>query len=256
NGKEVGEHKGGYTPFSFDVTDAIRADGEQEVVVVVRDPADSSHQPRGKRVRQPHGIWSSPVTGIRQPVSLEPVPRTYIRSLDVAPDATKDEVAVKANLAGDEAAGATIVVRALDGDRELGTTRAGADGIAKLSLPGLERWSPESPKLYDLEVKVVRGDRTIDEATSYFAMRTLEIRPDEVGAPRFYLNGNQIFLYGPLDQGWWPDGLYTAPTDEALAYDIEITKQLGFNTIRKHVKVEPERWYWHCDRLGMIVWQD
>jgi hypothetical protein len=257
NGAEVGSHRGGYTPFSCDVTAALRTEGPQEIVVAVWDPTDRGYQPRGKQVEKPQGIWYTAVTGIWQTVWLEPVPKTYLKSLHIVPKLDPDRITIRAETGGDPVPGAPVfTAKAYSGTQEIGVARSGNDGVIEFSLPGLRRWTPDSPTLYDLRVGLVLGDQSVDEVRSYFALRELAVRPDDAGVPRYFLNGAPIFLYGPLDQGWWPDGLYTAPNDEALLYDIEVTKQLGFNSIRKHVKLEPERWYWHCDRVGMLVWQD
>jgi hypothetical protein len=248
NGKQVGTHRGGYDPFSFDVTDALKADGPQELTVAVWDPSDDGTQPRGKQVKKPGGIFYTPVTGIWQTVWLEAVPKTHVRSLKIVPTLTDVEVSVDvANLPAGDAAN-QIRITVLAGQEVL---KSATGATAKIQIPNPKLWTPESPHLYDLRVQV--GDDTV---TGYFGLRTVEVKKDDKGVNRTYLNGQPIFMAGPLDQGYWPDGLYTAPTDDALKYDIEITKQLGFNTTRKHVKVEPARWYYHCDKLGLIVWQD
>jgi hypothetical protein len=251
NGKAVGGHRGGFDPFTFDITDALK-DGspEQELVVSVWDPTDSGQQPRGKQVQRPESIFYTSVTGIWQTVWLEPVPERHITALRIEPHLDQGEVRVTVT-----APGAPIVttVTAMDGDRVV-ATQSGRTGVAPvvLKIRKPRKWSPTDPFLYRLRVRLKTGD----EVESYVGMRSIAIRPDSSGVRRLFLNGEPIFQLGPLDQGWWPDGLYTAPTDEALAFDIEKTKELGFNVIRKHVKVEPERWYYHCDRLGMLVWQD
>jgi hypothetical protein len=247
NGKQLGVHRGGYDPFSFDVTDSIKKDGSNELVVSVWDPTNDGPQPRGKQVKRPGGIFYTSVTGIWQTVWLEAAPKSYVRGLKVTPDVDAQQVKVEADIAGDEAAQVTVAV--LDGDREVATLTGGRSAIIKFPNPKL--WTPESPNLYGLRVKV--GD---DAVESYFGMRKIEVRKEDKGVNRIYLNNQPIFMAGPLDQGFWPDGIYTAPTDEALKYAIEVTKQLGFNATRKHVKVEPDRWYYWCDKLGLIVWQD
>jgi hypothetical protein len=247
NGKELGVHRGGYDPFSFDVTDALKPGGQQELVVAVWDPTNDGPQPRGKQVKRPGGIYYTPVTGIWQTVWLEAVPKTYVRGLKITPDVDAQQVKVEADVVGD--ANAPVAVTILDGDREVASLTSGRTATIKFPDPKL--WSPESPFLYGLRVKA--GD---DAVESYFGMRKIEVKKDDKGVMRTYLNNQPIFMAGPLDQGFWPDGIYTAPTDEALKYDIEITKKLGFNATRKHVKVEPDRWYYWCDKLGLIVWQD
>ncbi len=255
NGKNAGTHKGGYDPFTFDVTDLLGKPGTQELTVGVWDPSDDGPQPRGKQVKNPHGIWYTPVTGIWQTVWLEVVPETYVSGLKITPyfetRSVKIRPAVQESLAGDQ-----IKVAAYDGEKEVAavTSVPGQDII--LNIPNAKVWHPDTPFLYDLKLSVVRKGKVVDQVGSYFAIRKISMQPDENGIQRMLVNNKFLFQYGPLDQGWWPDGLYTAPTDEALLFDIVKTREMGFNMIRKHVKVEPARWYYHCDRLGMLVWQD
>ncbi|MCB0490623.1 MAG: beta-galactosidase [Cyclobacteriaceae bacterium] len=255
NGKKVGEHLGGYDPFTFDITDAVAKGTSQQLTVKVWDPSDDGPQPRGKQVKKPEGIWYTPVTGIWQTVWLETVPDTYISSTSHIPnidDATISVTTSVVNLKPDQ----EIVVTASAGDQMIASDKANEKGEVTLSIPNPRLWSPESPFLYDLRIAITRKGKVIDEVASYFAMRKISLQKDDDGYQRLALNNKNYFQYGPLDQGWWPDGLYTAPTDEALKFDIEKTKELGFNMIRKHVKVEPARWYYHADKLGMLVWQD
>ena len=198
---------------------------------------------------EPKSIWYTAVTGIWQTVWLEPVPAAYISSLELVPDAATGTVSVRVV---PSTAGAGVArVSALEGSRVVAETSGTAGEPLVLRIPAAKLWSPESPFLYALRVRLGR-----DEVRSYVGIRTLAVARDAAGVNRLFLNGKPLFQYGLLDQGWWPDGLYTAPTDEALRSDIERSKALGFNLIRKHVKVEPARWYYHCDRLGMLVWQD
>jgi hypothetical protein len=255
NGKELGTHRGGYDAFEFDVTDALKPGGEQELIVGVWDPTDAGTQPRGKQVLKPGGIFYTPTTGIWQTVWIEPVSVGYVKGLKIVPDV--DGGKVRVTVVGDGAlAGLSARVVALDGE----TSVAEAEGQVgqEIALPVAEAkpWSPDSPFLYNLRVELRRGGDRVDAVGSYFGMRKVAVGPDDEGVTRILLNGKPVFQVGPLDQGFWPDGLYTAPTDEALRYDIEITKKLGYNATRKHVKVEPERWYYWCDRLGLLVWQD
>ncbi|MEZ4972099.1 MAG: glycoside hydrolase family 2 TIM barrel-domain containing protein [Cyclobacteriaceae bacterium] len=255
NEKKIGEHLGGYDPFTFDITDALTKNAGQQLLVKVWDPSDEGPQPRGKQVKKPEGIWYTPVTGIWQTVWLETVPDTYISSTSHIPnidDATISVTANVVNLKPDQ----EIVVSASDGGKLIASGKANAKGEVVLSIPDPQLWSPASPFLYDLRIAIMRKGKVNDEVTSYFAMRKISLQKDENGHQRLALNNKSYFQYGPLDQGWWPDGLYTAPTDEALKFDIAKTKELGFNMIRKHVKVEPARWYYHADKLGMLVWQD
>ena len=210
-------------------------------------------QPRGKQVSSPDGIWYTSVTGIWQTVWLEAVPDTYIVSTKQTPDIDKQIVTVSANIAEPQA-GDIVKISAWDGTTMISEkeTSTGVNTILQIGNPKL--WSPDSPFLYDLKVSLIRKGKIIDEIKSYFAMRKISEKPDDKGVLRMLLNNSVLFQYGPLDQGWWPDGLYTAPTDEALAFDIVKTKEMGFNMIRKHVKVEPARWYYHCDKdrnIGM-----
>lgn len=255
NGKEAGQHKGGYDPFTIDITAALQKGNKQEIAVRVWDPSNDGPQPRGKQVKSPSSIWYTPVTGIWQTVWLERVPKTYIASTKQTPDVDKNSVTVQAMLEGAQS-GDQVVVSAWDGVTKMGEQTAAPDGVATINLASPKLWSPDHPFLYDLKYTVLRNGKPVDEVKSYFAMRKISMKPDNNGVQRMMLNNGFVFQYGPLDQGWWPDGLYTAPTDEALKFDIEKTKEMGFNMIRKHVKVEPARWYRHCDELGMLVWQD
>ena len=248
NGRQVGEHKGGYDPFTFDITDALTDAAEQEIVVSVWDPTNKGPQPRGKQVLEPRGIWYTAVTGIWQTVWLEAVPETYVRSLKIVPDLDANCLRLTVTTDGD----AEVWAKAFDGEQPIASAEGKTGKTLALAIESPKLWSPDSPFLYDLRVGVQDGD----EVASYFGMRKIEVKKDEAGVNRLFLNNEALFQIGPLDQGWWPDGLYTAATDDALVYDVEITKKLGFNMARKHVKVEPERWYYHCDRLGLLVWQD
>ncbi len=253
NGKEVGEHTGGYDPFTFDVTDALNADDKpNELVVAVSDPTDTGWQPRGKQVLRPHGIFYTAVTGIWQTVWLEPVPKVHITSLKIVPDIDRGVVTVTADAPGAD----SVRVRIDNKGRAPDEVKIAPGKAVSLFVSNPVLWSPEQPHLYDLQVDCLVGNKVTDSVASYFGMRKIEVKKDGDGINRLWLNDKVVFQYGPLDQGWWPDGLYTAPTDEALKYDIEMTKKLGFNRARKHVKVEPARWYYWCDKLGLLVWQD
>lgn len=258
NGTRVGEHKGGYDPFSFDITDALRDEGSQRINVRVYDPTDAGTQPRGKQIRNPHGIWYTPVTGIWQTVWLEPVAPTSIERVLVEADLDARAATVKTDLRG-PAEDARVFVIVLDPEARavVGTHSGPAGEPVTIDLGGHFRpWSPDEPHLYDVVVTLTAPGQEGDTVQSYFGVRKIEVGPDERGVTRILLNGEPTFLHGPLDQGYWPDGLYTPPTDEAMRYDLEITKRLGFNAVRKHVKVEPERWYYWCDKLGLAVMQD
>lgn len=257
NGKEVGTHQGGNTPFTFDITDAVRA-GQNELVVRVED-ATEEWQLRGKQVLKPEGIWYTRVSGIWQTVWLEQVAQAYVEDLHIATDAAAGSITVAADIAGD-APGAKLHVVVKDGaepvaNAECECTSPGAGAV--LALSGAKLWTPASPHLYTLELTLKdSAGATLDTAKSYAGIRTVGKERDKDGHLRFTLNGAPIFHWGPLDQGWWPDGLLTPPSDAAMASDIQFLKDAGFNMIRKHIKVEPRRYYYHCDQLGMMVWQD
>lgn len=255
NGREAGTHQGGNDPFSFDITSLIKGGAQQDLSIRVWDPTDEGPQPRGKQVRRPEGIWYTPVTGIWQTVWLEAVPETYIQSTKQTPDIDKGLVTVSAQVKNLKS-GDRLQISAWDGATKVAEQELRNGTVANLNIPNARLWSPDSPFLYRLQVAVVRNGKPVDEARSYFAMRKSSIAPDTEGIQRMLLNNKFVFQYGPLDQGWWPDGLYTAPTDEALKFDIEKTKEMGFNMIRKHIKVEPARWYYYCDSIGLLVWQD
>ncbi len=256
NSEEVGSHRGGYDPFTFDVTDALNDTGPQEVVLSVWDPTNTGYQPRGKQVKKPGGIWYNAVTGIWQTVWAEPVRDTYIKSLKIIPDIDAETVSVTA-VCSEGTADYSVRAEAKGGwfAKAKGGGQAGEEIILKIKKPKL--WSPDSPFLYELKVtlKDERG-KTVDTVNSYFGMRKISLGKDKEGITRLFLNNKPLFMFGPLDQGWWPDGLYMAPTDKALRYDIDVLKKLGCNMLRKHVKVEPDRLYYWCDKLGLMVWQD
>ncbi|MGV3603910.1 MAG: glycoside hydrolase family 2 protein [Dyadobacter fermentans] len=255
NGKPAGSHQGGYDPFSFDITDLLVKKKQQEIVVKVWDPSSDGPQPRGKQIKNPHGIWYTPVTGIWQTVWLETVATSHISRVTPVPDIDKQTLTVNTEVAN---AGASdkVKITAWDGVNKVAEQEVAANQPAVLTISDAKLWSPDSPNLYNLTVSLMRNGKAVDEVKSYAAMRKIGVQVDENGIQRMTLNNKFLFQYGPLDQGWWPDGLYTAPTDEALKFDILKTKEMGFNMIRKHVKVEPARWYRYCDELGMLVWQD
>lgn len=255
NDIKVGRHTGGYTPFHFNITPYLNRSGEQKILVRVWDPADRGFQPRGKQVSEPRGIWYTSVTGIWQTVWIEPVSRNHITGITSIPDIDLQRINIRVS-SSDPVFGDYVEVRIKEGEKTLSVNRAALGEELDIYLDSPKLWSPESPFLYDMEVILYSGGRIVDRAGSYFAMRKFSAGRDEYGIMRLRLNHENYFPMGTLDQGWWPDGLYTAPSDEALLYDIKVTKELGFNMIRKHVKVEPARWYMHCDREGILVWQD
>ena len=255
NDVKVGQHTGGFTPFYFDVTSVLNKKGNNQLVVKVWDPADRGEQPRGKQVERPGGIWYTPVTGIWQTVWLEPVVKQHIASLKTTPNIDKKSIHVEVTT--NASSSDKVEVKVFDG-KNLVVKGASLNGLPiELAMPAdAKLWSPESPFLYDMEVTLYQNGKAIDKVKSYTALRKISTQKDKNGITRMQLNNKDYFQFGPLDQGWWPDGLYTAPTDEALVYDLKKIKDFGYNMVRKHVKVEPARWYTYCDQLGLIVWQD
>ena len=255
NDQLAGEHKGGYDPFGFDITEQINDAKEQVMLVSVFDPTSDGTQPRGKQVNDPHGIWYTPVTGIWQTVWIEPVSEEYITEIYTTTDI--DSSTVKITVKSDRyQSGSNVAIAVLDENQEIAAGEGRTGNPITISLENPQLWTPESPFLYNLKITLLKDGAAMDEAASYFGMRKISLGKDESGFTRMLLNNEFVFQNGPLDQGFWPDGIYTAPTDEALRHDIEITKQLGFNILRKHVKVEPRRFYTWCDKLGILVWQD
>lgn len=255
NDVKVGSHTGGFTPFSFDITEALQGKNNT-LMVKVWDPTDKGYQPRGKQVSRPEGIWYTPVTGIWQTVWLEPASESYIQDLRITPDIDNSLLSLKA-LVKDATSKDLVEVKVFDGQQLVAQGKSINGECVQVAMPeNAKLWSPESPFLYTLKVSLKQNGKLVDEVSSYAAMRKYSSKRDANGIVRLELNNKPLFQFGPLDQGWWPDGLYTAPTDEALLYDIQKTKDFGFNMIRKHIKVEPARWYTYCDKLGIIVWQD
>ncbi|HEY1106554.1 MAG TPA: glycoside hydrolase family 2 TIM barrel-domain containing protein [Agromyces sp.] len=269
DGEPVGEHEGGYLPFSIDVTDRLADGAEHELVVDVVDPSDTSFHSRGKQSLHRGGIWYTAQSGIWQPVWIESVPDLHVQRLDLRPRLADEAVEVVVEASGPivrdvaptrrdagapgttaEAAPLATVVLFDDG-REIARAEGPAGTTLTLPVPDPRRWTPDDPFLYDLEVRL--GD---DVVRSYVGMRSVGVAPDAFGRPRLMLNGEPVFHAAVLDQGYWPDGLYTPPSDEAMVSDLLAMKALGFNAVRKHIKIEPLRWYHHCDRLGLLVWQD
>lgn len=256
NDVKVGSHTGGFTPFSLDITAALAAKGNNQLLVKVWDPTDKGPQPRGKQVSTPEGIWYTPVSGIWQTVWLEPVGEKHIENLRITPDIDRHRLTVKAEQSVNNTAD-VVDVQVYDGNQLVASGKSINGLPVEIAMPEKAKlWSPATPFLYALKVTLSSGDKVVDKVESYAAMRKYSSRRDASGIVRLELNNEALFQFGPLDQGWWPDGLYTAPTDEALLYDVQKTKDFGFNMIRKHIKVEPARWYTHCDKLGIIVWQD
>lgn len=254
NDIKIGTHTGGYAPFSFNITPFLKGKS-QKLIVKVWDPSNDGTQPRGKQVKNPESIWYTPVTGIWQTVWLEPVNKKHITGLRITPDIDRNTISIGAEVIGKEA-NDIVDITVFDGETSVATSKAAAGEMVDIVLKNPKLWSPESPFLYTMKIKISKAGQVLDEVKSYFAMRKISSKRDAQGIVRIQLNNKDNFQFGPLDQGWWPDGLYTAPTDEALKYDLIKTKELGFNMIRKHVKVEPARWYTHCDQMGILVWQD
>ncbi|GAB4049307.1 glycoside hydrolase family 2 TIM barrel-domain containing protein [Spirosoma litoris] len=287
NGGLVGSHTGGSDSFSFDITDYLK-DGQNQLVLGVTDPTSTGEQPRGKQLMNPHGIWYTPVSGIWQTVWMEPVPKqTYIEEVKLTPELDSSRLRVDV-LLDKPADNFTTAIRltAMDGNQSVATTlvRAGRTGWLNIKTPKL--WSPDSPFLYTIKVELVtvtdpfgdtpRNKRTrqdapiiaafanatvvgnpVDVVTGYFAMRKISVGAGPVAnQPVLLLNNKFVFQNGPLDQGWWPGGLLTPPSDEGMAFEIDFLKKSGFNMLRKHIKVEPDRYYYLCDKLGILVWQD
>jgi len=255
NKNKIGTHQGGYTPFSFEISGFIDFEQENELVVEVLDATDKGGQERGKQALRPMAIWYTAVSGIWQTVWLEPVPKTYIKNFKLIPNIDEESLHVSLYV-HNPSLECEIRVEVKDGPTTILSVLSKLDDAMILKIPSPKLWSPESPFLYDITIKIEHDNEIIDEIETYFGMRKISLGREENGIKTIELNNEKIFQYGTLDQGYWPDGLYTAPTDEALRYDIEITKELGFNLIRKHVKVEPARWYYHCDKIGILVWQD
>lgn len=254
NGMSTGTHTGGYLPFNMDITRFLQ-NGENTLLVGVNDPTDSGLQERGKQVLKPKSIWYTAISGIWQTVWLEPVPHISIASLRLTPDLDHERLGIRVQVHGnsDDCA---VIASAVDASGNKISCRADTGQELVLEVLDIRPWSPDDPYLYPLTITLEKDGQILDRVESYFAMRKFSLLPDSQGRMRVALNNQPLFLYGPLDQGYFPDGLYTAPSEEAMLFDIEYTKTLGCNLIRKHVKVEPTRWYAACDRLGMIVMQD
>ncbi len=248
NNKPVGKHEGGYDPFTFDITSALKGKGLEDISVAVWDPADGGPQPRGKQVLNPQSIWYTAVSGIWQTVWLEPVPERYISDLILNPDLDSNQL----HLTVQSSASGEYGVRIALAGSTVGRATGQLNQPLNVVISDVSPWTPDTPVLYELEITLPEGD----QVTSYFGLRNVGIHKDAAGINRIFLNRQPQFMIGPLDQGWWPDGLYTAPTDAALRSDIETLKKMGFNMMRKHVKVEPARFYYWCDKLGLMVWQD
>ena len=251
----IGSHQGGFTPFSFNITPYLTGKSNQKLVVRVWDPSDRGYQPHGKQTSNPEGIWYTPVTGIWQTVWLEPVATNHITSVKSIPNIDNGTMNVTVGTS-QPCNTAVVEVKLLDKGQVVASAKGVQGKELRLAVQNPTLWDTSNPYLYDMKVSLTKDGKVVDDVKSYTAFRKISSKRDANGIMRMQLNNKNLFQYGPLDQGWWPDGLYTAPTDEALLYDIVKTKDWGFNMIRKHVKVEPARWYYHCDKEGILVWQD
>jgi beta-galactosidase/beta-glucuronidase len=255
NGQHLGQHQGSYDPFSFEITKFLRDGAENELVVKVHDPTSAGRQERGKQTLTPGFVFYTAVSGIWQTVWLEPLPEVFIQEIHMTPFIEPARLEIQVSLS-DQLPEHELQVQLKEADKVITEVSGSSGQKLILAVPDAHLWSPDDPFLYDLKINLSVKNQLIDSVKSYCGLREISLVQDENGIPRIHLNHKPIFQYGPLDQGYWPDGLYTAPTDKALRYDIIFSKSLGMNMLRKHIKVEPARWYYHCDQLGMLVWQD
>jgi PA14 domain-containing protein/concanavalin A-like lectin/glucanase superfamily protein/glycosyl hydrolase family 127 (putative beta-L-arabinofuranosidase)/glycosyl hydrolase family 2/beta-L-arabinofuranosidase (glycosyl hydrolase family 127)/3-keto-disaccharide hydrolase/putative Ig domain-containing protein len=254
NGVSVGIHKGGYDPATYDITPNLSGTGPQELIVRIYDPTDGGGQPRGKQTLYPGGIMYTSCSGIWQPVWLEPVPATSVAAIKLVPDIDNQLLSVTVALSG-PANGITVNAVARVGSNIVSTVSGSPGSALMLPVPNPTLWTPTNPFLYDLDITVSNAAARVDSVTSYFGMRKISLGTTN-GFVKMLLNNQFVFQFGPLDQGFWPDGIYTAPTDNALRGDLEKIKAVGWNMVRKHIKVERPRWYYWADKLGVLVWQD
>jgi hypothetical protein len=255
NGRNLGVHRGGYDGFTYDLTDVLKPEGPQEIRVKVCDPSDSGMQPWGKQALNPGRITYIAASGIWQTVWLEPAPQTSVADFHLTPDVDAGTLLIEPRLAGAQG-NERLRGIALDAGREVARAEGAANAPLSLPIQNARLWSPEQPFLYDLKLALLRDGKVLDTLGSYFGMRSIRLAKDDKGIVRYALNGKFLRQVGLLDQGYWPEGNYTAPVDEAYRYDLEVLKKLGFNLDRKHLKVEPERWYYWADKMGVLVWQD
>ena len=256
NDTKIGEHIGGYSEFYFDITNKL-LEGKNKILLKVFDPSDKGYQPVGKQSLNPNGIWYTSISGIWQTVWLEPVSEKYIEKIEINNDFDNKEIKINCKLNKDE--NLPLKISLLYNEKEFMKIKgnSNSDIVFKIPEEYFHPWSPNEPNIYRIKAELFDNeDKIIDSIESYTTIRKIEQRKDENGYYRIYLNNNKIFNMGVLDQGYWPDGLYTPPSEEAMIYDINKLKELGFNTIRKHVKIEPYRYYYYCDKIGMLIWQD
>lgn len=251
NGTEVGVHEGGYTSFSFEISKYLKS-GENEIVVKVYDPTDMGYGPHGKQVLEPANIYYTASSGIWQSVWIESVPDHYIKNYTVVSDVDNNVISCK--VTGSENYAIEVIIK--DGNKAVAKGIGRSNQPISIVLGNAKLWSPDSPFLYDLNIRLLKDRKVVDSVLGYFGFRKISVAKDTKGMDRIFLNNKYLFNHGVLDQGFWPDGLYTAPTASALEFDIKAIKQMGFNTVRKHIKVEPELWYYYADRYGLLVWQD
>ena len=255
NNKLVGSHQGGNNPFSLDITKQLKGSGPQVLELSVIDPTDTESVTRGKQQLNQHGIWYTPVSGIWQTVWLEPVSKTHLKSVLPQANIHKNSIAFDFDIAG-LAGNETINIKVTDNGKEIASLNQKAAKNIEIQLQETQLWTPETPQLYHVEITLTRNNQELDKTKTYFAMREVSKKKDAQGYYRIHLNDKPIFQYGPLDQGWWPDGLLTPPSPEAMIWDMIQLKEMGFNTIRKHIKVEPALYYYYADSLGIMIWQD
>lgn len=255
NNRLVGRHKGGNNPFSFDITGYIKKNGVQYIEIAVTDPTDTESISRGKQQLNQEGIWYTPVSGIWQTVWMEAVDKTHIRQVLPSADIEEKSVKLDFNIAGVKGS-ETLKIEVLEDGKVVKTVERKVHDNVEINVPNAVLWTPETPKLYHLNITLTDKGRVLDQVKSYFALRKVDTRKDTCGYNRICLNNQPIFQYGPLDQGWWPDGLLTPPSEEAMLWDMVKLKEMGFNMIRKHIKVEPEQYYYYADSLGLMMWQD
>ncbi len=258
NGAFVGAHKGAYDRFSFDITAYLRRSGSQSLLVCVDDPSSLGTQARGKQQMPQRGIWYTPVSGIWQTVWMEAVSsNAALREVKITPDIDAETVTVVPMLWAPTQKNVQVRVTVMDGAKRVAQARVRADQPVTIDIRSPKLWSPDDPFLYDLKLETLdpESGQVVDRVSSYFGMRKISLGAGPSNKI-MYLNNKPLFHYGTLDQGWWPDGLHTPPSDEGMKYDVQVTKDMGFNMIRKHIKVEPDRWYYWCDKIGIMVWQD
>lgn len=254
NGQKVGMHTGGSDPFIFNITPFLKKGQQQEIILSVWDPTDTGTQPRGKQVLNPKGIFYTAVTGIWQTVWMEPVNKTHINTIIPQADVDHHRVIIKNQIEG--VGNGQLIIKVLNRGKVIAQKTSGVNQPVSINIANPKLWSPARPFLYDLDVQLISGGKTVDRVKSYFAMRKISVAKDALGYERLMLNNKFVFQFGTLDQGWWPESLLTPPTYAAMQYDMDMLKRMGFNMVRKHIKVEPSRYYHYADSVGLFIWQD